>query len=252
MRLLYLFVTIMLLQSTEMFSQGEINDEKKIFFRDERSWAVFVRNDGLGLNFRKGKRINAHKKYIWEIDLHNFRHAKETKSYTYSTQSGGFVFGKMNFTLDARFGTGLQHRLFEKRDKNGVAIRAFYTAGAAVLMLKPIYYEVSDGLIVEDQKFTNNYTYIIGRSSFFKGIEETQFNPAAFVKGGISFEYSKIDRKILALELGMMFSYYLREFEILWNDKTRHLFSIFVSFRWGRIIRGDRMQNVELNDEILN
>ncbi len=254
MKQLFLLILMVLSLHVEIFSQGEIDDEKKVFFRDEKSWAFFVRNNGVGFNFRKAKHINARKKYIWTIDMHNIRRAKETKTYTYSTQSGGFVFGKMNFAWDTRFGVGYQHLLYEKFDKNGVAIRVFYNGGPAVLMLKPVYYEVSDGVTVVDKKFTMvpSYPYIIDRSSFLKGIEETKFNPGAFVRGGISFEYSKLDRRIAALELGMILSAYLNEFEILWKDKTRYVFSLFVSFRWGKIIRGGRMKNVELEDEILN
>ncbi len=254
MKQLFLLIVIMFSLHIAMFSQGEIDTQKKIFFRDEKSWAFFIRNNGVGFNFRKGKRINAKKKYIWEIDMHNIKHAKETKSYTYSTQSGGFVFGKTNFAWDTRFGVGFQHLLYEKFDKNSVAIRIFYNAGPALLMLKPIYYEVSDGVTVVDEKFNmvSSYPYIIDRSSFFKGVEETKFNPGAFVKLGGSFEYSKMDRRILALELGVIASAYLTEFEILWDDKTHYVFSLFVSFRWGKIIRGGRMKNVELDDEILN
>ncbi len=253
MKKLSLLVLIIVFQSVEIFAQGEIDNQKKVFFRDEKSWAIFICNNGFGLNYRKGKRINGRKKSIWELDIHNLKQAKEKQRYT-TTQSAGFVFGKMNFALNTRFSVGFQHRLFEKMDKNSVAIRIFYTAGPVLMLLKPIYYEVSDGLVVVDRRFsmTPSYPYIIGRSSFFKGIEETVFNPGGFVKGGVSFEYSKFDRKIAALELGMMFSSYLNEFEILWDNKTRFSFSIFVSLRWGQIIRGGRMKNVEFDDEILN
>ncbi len=237
-----------------LFSQGELNEEKKVFFRDEKSWAFFLRNNGLGFNFRKGKRINAKRKSLWEIDIHTVKQAKEKKSYMSSTQSGGLVFGKMNFALALHFGVGFQHRLFEKVYKNGVAVRLFYTAGPVALLLKPVYYEVSDGIVVVDRRFSMApaYPYILDKSSFFKGINETKFNPGAFVKGGVSFEYSKYDRRIAALELGMMCSGYLNEFEILWDYKTRYVFSLFVSIRWGKIIRGDRMKNVGFDDEILN
>lgn len=254
MKQIYFILFIILLPNINLIAQGEIDDQKKIFFRDENSWAFIIRDNGFGLNFRKGKRINAFRKYIWEIDMHYVKHTKEKKIYTYNTQSNGFVYGKMNFAWATHFGVGFQHKLFDKRDKNGVEIRAFYNAGPTVLLLKPIYYEISNGVNVEEEKFyispTQGFPYVIGRSSFFKGIDETKVNPGGYIKGGLSFEYSKLDRNILALEFGAMVSAYLNEFEIIWADKTHFVYSLFISFRWGRIVRGGRMKGVELKEDL--
>jgi hypothetical protein len=250
LKAIILLLILSLSVSIHVFSQGEIDDEKKVFFRNERSWAFFLKNNGIGGNFRKGVRINAFRKRIWEIDMHYVKHAKEIK-ISNATQLNQYVFGKVNFAWDTRAGIGFQHQLFRKFDKNGVAIRAFYTGGASLLLLKPIYYEVGiNNNDVEDQKFhIDSAQYILGRSSFFKGIEETKANPGVFLKAGISFEYSKHDTRLQALELGAMASAYLNEFEIMWDNETRYLFSLFISFRWGKIIRGGRMEGVELEGE---
>ncbi len=237
--------------SARVFSQGEIDDEKKIFFRDERSWAFFIKNNGIGGNFRKGVRINAFRKRIWEIDMHYVKHAKEIKISNTISNLNQYVFGKVNFAWDTRAGIGFQHQLFRKFDKTGVEIRYFYDAGATLLLLKPIYYEVFLGNnLTDDQKFNlDSSQYILGRSSFFKGISETTADPGVFAKAGLSFEYSKHDTRLQALELGAMASVYLNEFQIMWDHKTRYLFSIFISFRWGKIIRGGRMEGVEMEGD---
>ena len=238
--------------NSQVFSQGEVDDEKKVFFRNEKSWAFFIKNNGIGGNFRKGTRVNAFRKRIWEIDMHYIKHAKEVKISNTATQLNQFVYGKVNFAWDTRVGIGFQHQLFRKFDKNGVAIRFFYTGGASLLLLKPIYYEVWNNSFDEttDQKFSidtvTGAPNIYGRSSFFKGIDETKANPGAFVKAGLSFEYSKQDIRLQALELGAMAGVYLDEFQIMWDHKTRYLFSLFISFRWGKIIRGGRMEGIEL------
>lgn len=236
--------------SLSLLSQGEIDDEKKIFFRNEKSWAFFIRNNGFGGNFRKGTRVNAFRKRIWEVDMHYVKHAKEIKISNTVTNLNQFVYGKVNFAWDTRAGIGFQHQLFRKFDKNGVAIRYFYNGGPTVLLLKPIYYEVGVNDEIVDQKFhIDSAQFILGRSSFFKGISETIANPGAFVKAGLSFEYSKHDTKLQAIELGAMASVYLNEFQIMWDHKTRFLYSIFISFRWGKIIRGGRMEGVELEGD---
>jgi hypothetical protein len=246
-----LLLILSLSVSTRVFSQGEIDDEKKIFFRNEKSWAFFIKNNGIGGNFRKGVRVNAFRKRIWEIDMHYVKHAKEIKISNTVTNLNQYVFGKVNFAWDTRAGIGFQHQLFRKFDKTGVEIRYFYTGGATLLLLKPIYYEVFLGNnTTEDQQFNLDSTqYILGRSSFFKGISETTANPGVFAKAGLSFEYSKYDTRLQALELGAMASVYLNEFQIMWDHKTRYLFSIFISFRWGKIIRGGRMEGVELEGD---
>jgi hypothetical protein len=239
-----------LLISVPVFSQGEIDDEKKIFYRDEKSWAFFINNNGFGGNFRKGTRINAFRKFIWEVDMHYVKHAKEIKISNSATQLNQFVYGKMHFAWDIRGGAGFQREMFRKIDKNGVAIRYFYNVGPTLMLLKPIYYEVVVGDEIEDQKFDYGASqYIVGRSSFFKGFDEIGVDPGAYVRGGLSFEYSKRDNRLQALEIGAMAGVYLNEFEIMYDNKTRYLFTLFISFRWGKIIRGGRMKGVELEGD---
>jgi len=245
--LLFIFL---LSTSLPVFSQGEIDNEKNIFFRNEKSWAIFIKNNGFGGNFRKGTRINSFRKYIWEVDMHYVKHAKEIKISNTTTQLNQFVFGKVNFAWDTRGGVGFQREIFRKIDRNGVAIRYFYNAGPTLLLLKPIYYEVVNGDNIVDEKFDfNSSQYIVGRSSFFKGFDEISVDPGVYIKAGLSFEYSKRDNRLQALELGAMAAVYLNEFQIMWDHETRYLFSIFISFRWGKIIRGGRMEGVQLEGE---
>lgn len=50
-------------------------------------------------------------------------------------------------------------------------------------------------------------------------------------------------------EVGAVASVYLNEFQIIWDHKTRYLFSLFISFRWGKIYSGGRMEGVEIGGE---
>lgn len=232
-----------------MFSQGEIDDEKKIFFRNEKSWALFINNNGFGGNFRKGTRINSFRKFIWEVDMNYVRHNKEIKISNTATQLNNYVYGKVNFAWDTRGGVGFQRELYRKIDKTGIAVRYFYDAGPDIILLKPIYYEVAlaDGT-TEDQRFDKTgQQYITGRSSFFKGFNEISVDPGVYLKAGLSFEYSKHDNRLQALEVGAIASMFLNEFEIMSDHQSRYLFSLFISFRWGKIISGGRMEGVDIN-----
>jgi len=232
------------------FSQGEIDNEQKIFFRNEKSWAISLNTNGFGGDFRKGTRINAFRKFIWEIDMNYVKNPKETKISNSYAQLNQYVYGKTHFAWETRGSVGFQREIFRKIDKTGVAIRYFYNAGPSIILLKPIYYQVAVGDGVEDQQFELYASqYIYGRSSFFKGINEMKVDPGVYLKTGLSFEYSKQDVRLQALEVGAVASAFLNEVEIMASHNSRFLFSFFVSFRWGRIISGGYMEGVDNEQE---
>jgi len=78
---------------------------------------------------------------------------------------------------------------------------------------------------------------IYGRASFFKGFDEIKFVPGAYVKLGLNFEYSKIDRVIHALEVGVTFDTFIKKIPIMASeDNKQFFFALFVSYRFGRIV----------------
>jgi hypothetical protein len=232
-----------------VFSQGEIDNEQKIFFRNEKSWALFLNSNGFGANFRRGTRINAFRKFIWEVDMNYVKHPKEIKMSSSYGQLTQYAYGKTHFAWETRGAAGFQREIYRKIDKTGVAIRYFYDVGPSLILLKPIYYQVAVDNIVEDQKFDMNASqYIVGRSSFFKGFNEMKIDPGIYLKAGFSFEHSKQDVRLNALEIGGVASAFLNEVEIMASHNTRFLFSIFVSFRWGRIISGGYMEGVDTKE----
>jgi hypothetical protein len=245
----FIVIFVLFVVQAHLFAQGEIDDEQKVFFRNEKSWALFVNSNGFGANYRKGTRINAFRKYLWEIDMNYVKHPKEYKISNTYAQINQFVYAKTHFAWETRGSFGFQREIYRKMDKNGVAIRYFYNAGPSLIVLKPIYYQVVIGDQIEDQLFDLNANqYIYGRSSFFKGLDEMKVNPGGYLKAGISFEYSKQDVKLQALEIGGVASAFLNEVDIMASHNSRFLFSLFISFRWGKIISGGYMENIQPTD----
>ena len=244
---LYLFI---LFFSSQSFAQGEIDDEKKIFFRNEKTWGIFVFSNGWGGNYRYGRRLNSFRKFIWEADINYIRHPKEIKITVDPYGATRFVYGKVNLPLELRGSAGFQRELFRKIDKGGVSVRFVYSAGPTIVLLKPIYYEVaySDGFHVEKFDIAKSQN-IYGRASFFKGFSEIKIDPGIFLKAAFSFEFSKKDNKVKALEVGATASAFLNEVEIMAEQNSRYLFNIFISYRFGQIIRGGHMENVEMPEE---
>lgn len=240
-----IFVTCFIFQLFILFaySQGEIDTQKKVFYRNEKSVGLLLNSNGWGMNYRFGKRINAFKKYLYEVDFVGFKHPKEIKlSNAYNPTGKNYVFGKKNCCLDLRLGYGLQNEIFSKADKGGIAVRYFYTGGLSVAMLKPIYYQVfyANSYSVSDEKFSSSITSpsdILGRSSFFKGAGETQFIPGIFMKFGFNFEYSQEDRILHALEAGCIAESFVKELPIMATAKNNQFyFMLFVSYRFGKIV----------------
>src|SRR5512133_81495 len=111
------------------YAQGELNEEQKVFFRNERSFAIMLNSDGIGVSYRGARRIDYLNKRIWEVEAATLKHPKEYKLSNPYYQGGNFIFGKLNSTFYIRGGIGHQHELYKKADLGGIAIRYFYSAG---------------------------------------------------------------------------------------------------------------------------
>lgn len=229
-------------------AQGELDEQQRVFFRNERSFGILLNSDGIGVGYRGAKRIDYLNKRLLEIEIGTLKHPKEYKlSNPYTPQStGSFVFGKLNTVFYLRGGIGHQHELFKKEDLGGIAIRYFYSAGPVFAVYKPIYYRVLHPLSMTeydlvDEKFDVSVALlpqdIYSKSSFTKGLDETKVLPGIYAKGGFNFEYSKEDKIIHAIELGAQINAFPKKIPIMAsNDNKTIFFSLFVSYRFGMIV----------------
>lgn len=246
MKKLLIIAVMFLYGAITAFAQGDLNEQQKVFFRNERSFAFLLNSDGLGLSFREAKRINFLNKRILEIDLGTLKHPKEYKiSNIYTTGTGSYVFGKLNSVIYLRGGLGNQHEIYKKADLGGVAIRYFYSAGLVIALYKPIYYKVLYPVSlneseVREEKFDvsiHQPTDIYSKASFLKGIGETKALPGIYGKAGFNFEYSKEDKVIHAIEIGAQINAFPKTIPIMASPDNKSIFfSLFVSYRFGVIV----------------
>lgn len=226
--------------------QGEIDEQQKIFFRNERSFAFLLNSDGFGGSFRDAKRIDYRKKRFYEIEIGNIKHPREYRMSNPLYQTPGtFKYGKINSALYLRGSIGRQHELFRKGDAGGVSVRYFYSGGPTIAFYKPIYYKIlypvsAYEFDIREEKLDVNIhpPYdIYGKSAFTKGLGEIKVDPGLFVKGGFTFEYSKNDKVLHAIETGFNFSAFLKEIPIMATaDNKAVYFSLFISYRFGVVI----------------
>ena len=242
------------------FAQGEILEQPRIFYRNERSVGAMMNSNGFGAGFRYASRINARNKTIYELGFSSIKHPKEVKinnNYSYSSKS--FVFGKMNSFISLESGWGKQREIFRKVDRGGISIRRYFSFGPALGILKPIYYEVvqipsggTEQPYISKERFSTatHYSNIYGKASFFKGISEISVVPGATGRVGVSFEYSTSDITIHAIETGVSLDIFPKRIEIMATDIEKNnffFFTLFVSYRFGRVVDASGI----IDDQIL-
>jgi len=235
-----------------VYSQGEISDDEKLAYRNEKSIGVALNTNGYGFDFRKGTYINIHKTRIFYYNFNIIKHEKEYKqTNVYPSSTNNFVYGKLNSCADLRFGYGIQKQIFQKSDEGSVEVRIYGYAGPAIGFLKPIYYDIK---VDDTTKITEKYLpshqpgLIIGKAPFSKGLSEIKINPGAFINIGIGFEHGKNEYLLNSLDLGISASVYLFEMEIMASDpntnyypNSHFIFSLFVCYRIGKFSLGKHL-----------
>jgi hypothetical protein len=228
-----------------LFAQGEIDDQEKIFYRNERTFAFLLNSNGFGANFRYAKRIDAFRKTLYEVEFDYLKHPKEQKATIESTNRN-IVYGKLNSVYIFKGALGFQKEMFRKQDLGGISIRYFYNAGPTFAFLKPIYYEYYDIARLEYyyEKFQPHGNFA-GKAPWSMGFSELSVSPGIYGKFGFSFEYSRVDAVFHALEVSASFDAYAREIIIMDTPTEKILFvlpddhfvlTLTVSYRFGKVI----------------
>lgn len=248
MRRFSLLVLLMALAAKCVLAQGDIDNEKKILYRNEWSIGTVIKTTGLEFDFRSGKFVNAFKKNLWDCGFSFVKHPQQYraahpvfKGYGY----GGYCFGKQNFCGNLFFGIGRQRVLSSKFDLNSVEIRYFYFGGVDLALLKPIYYDFyynANDVRTEKYDPDNAYHYAatcMGSAGFTKGFGEMKAVPGVSCKMGFSVEFGKHDNRLVALEAGAKFSAYAKKLELMAQERNpQFLTSLFVGIRFGKVKHG--------------
>jgi hypothetical protein len=245
MKKLLILAVIILSGTCSLYSQGDLNVQPRVFFRNERSFAIVLNTDGYGVSYRGAKRIDYLNKRLFEIEGGSLKHPKEYKQQTLYNQGGSFKYGKINSPFYFRLALGHQREIYKKADLGGIAIRYFYSAGPVLGLYKPIYYRIlyplpGNEYLIKEEKFkpaTTQPQDIYSKAPFTKGLGEIKLTPGLFAKGGFNFEYSKEDKIIHAIEVGAQINAFPNNIPIMASSDNKNIFfSLFVSYRFGIII----------------
>lgn len=242
----FIFLLISLCQS--VIGQGEIDNQEKLLFQNERSVSISLNTNGFGAGYRFGKRKTYLNKTLYDIELAYIRHPKETKmapDVIGFTTSRRYVYGKLNLFLNLRPSIGFQREIFSKEDRGSIAIKYYYGAGPSLGITKPIYYTFIIGdntgtnyYSVDQKFFTAQHPYgIAGRASFWKGFDEIALYPGLHANLGISFEYSPLNQVINAIDVSATFDAFYKKIPIMATDlNSQFFFTLSVAYRFGWVV----------------
>lgn len=238
-------VILGLLFFSQAFPQGEIDNQRRILYKNERTFGVFLSSNGIGGDFSYAKRINARNQILYQVELFSLTHPKEIKMSNSFYSNKSFVFGKVNSFFELKGQWGRSSEIYRKNDAGSISIRYFYSAGPVIGLLKPVYYEIyySTGIPLEYytkvEKFNTSIhqSNIFGKASFFEGIDEISIIPGASAKFGFTFEYSRKNININAIEIGAGIDIFPREIPIMANESNQFFFlNLFAGYRFGKAI----------------
>ena len=179
-------------------------------------------HDGYGIILEKGIAKTAYKSTIFQFEFAEKQHPKENKqSSTDFTNSGfaifgrPFVFGKQNIFYQAKLGIGKQIMIGGKSNKNGVAVYGILVGGFSAGLARPYYLEFNVPSGAQKLKFTEDKRAIflsadkiIGGTGLQLGWNEMKFNPGAYGKASLRFDWARFNQVVSAMEFGFGFDYY--------------------------------------------
>lgn len=246
-----LAIAVLIIIEIPLLAQGELDEQHKIFFRNEKTFAFDLNSNGWGFNYRYGKRIQARDKHLFEGDFNIVKHHKEDKILSQRGVSlKRFVFGKLHSVFDLKFGYGYQYELFQKADKSSVSVRAFALGGGTLAVMKPIYWDVerADGSGRDTIQFHNEIQYhlIYGTLPYYYGLKEIKLVPGGFLKAGLMVEFSKLDNNFRAVEAGINLQLYPVKLEIMATETNKRFFpTVYLSYRFGKVVSGYHLKEID-------
>lgn len=224
---------------------NEYVEEKPVLMKNEATGAFLFHSSGLGFQFRRGINLTGFKKWIFEGEFVSMKHPKEVRTINpYFDNAKSYVYGKLNVFDIIRCGTGIQHTLYSKAERNGVEIRMLYSGGLSLGFTKPVYLNILKPtgkfgeFDLEVEKYDpdkHNVDDIYGRAPYTTGMDQIKLHPGAYAKLGFNFEYAPIFEDVKALEIGAILDLYPKEIPIMALTENKQFFlSFYISIMYGR------------------
>lgn len=204
-------------------------DAEKTLYSKEISGGFVAHGEGWGGNFHFARYATARMRRLYSFEIVSMRHPKEVKSFNpYYEDSRGYFYGKSNSVLMIRPTFGQRYQITDKIRRSGVEVNLVWGIGPSFALLKPVYLQIGyndqgelggfpyASIVPErydpDRHFAEN---IFGRSSWFKGLNESTFEVGGFGRAGLNFEHSGTNGGLKAIEVGINVDAFTRPLPIM-------------------------------------
>lgn len=241
---------MVLLLSASIHTDAQTNpneyvEEKPVLMKNEATGGLIFHTGSWGIQFRRSFNQTGYKKLMFEADFVGMKHPKEIKSVNQAFDNArSYVYGKKNAFDILRLGAGRQHTVYSKAERNGVEVRALYSGGLSLGILKPVYLNIlkPTGTFGEfdvvTEKYDPNQHYIdniYGRAPFTEGLDQLFFKPGAYAKVGFNFEYAPIFEDVKSLEIGAIIDLYPEKIPIMAFAENKQFFlTFYLTIMYGR------------------
>ena len=223
-------------------------EEGNLAYIKQNGFGIMLRTNGYGIFFEIGHRKSQRFTNTYSIELTEIKHPKEEKSGG-GFFSNPFVYGKINNFYQAKLGYGQQYIFGQKGNKNGVAVIGIAQVGFSAGLLKPYYINTNTNGIDETIKYTprDSLTFLTynnqnSSAGFGKGWSEVEFEPGAYLKAALRFDFGRFNESVQAVEIGISVDAYANKIAILApvtedvsaGGPSRFFFQGHIAFVFGR------------------
>ncbi|MCX7696957.1 MAG: hypothetical protein N2Z72_04590 [Bacteroidales bacterium] len=231
--LLIIFLICYFLVSSQ--EKGITGDEIGYVYRDEWDAGVFIHSNGFGASFYLARWTSYRTRNSFELQYTHFKHPEETKRKNiYQTDNAkSFIYGKLFYVNSLQIGIDRCITFNEKPYWGGIDVRWFWSGGGQIFWLVPVYVEIlhksttsSFSYITVERYDPEKHTLedIYSRDSFWTGFSKSKIYPGAYVKMGLSFDFSHTTNRARLLETGMMLNFSPIPIKIMAHSPSQNIF----------------------------
>jgi hypothetical protein len=204
---------------------------------------VKLTSDGYGGFIEKGIAQSVKRSILFQLDISERKHPKETKQINQNNGAGPYVYGKINFFYPVKLGVQEQFLLGNKGNKNGVSVTCNVGGGISLGFLRPylLGYDSAGAQIFrgltpnrnDSLRFINDDP--ISGPSLGTGFNKLKMTPGAYAKAALRFDYGKYNEVVSGLEVGVTAEFYSKKIpQMIFSKENNFFFSAYVAILFGK------------------
>ena len=226
--------------------------------KSEWSAGFRLQSDGWALFADIGTEVKLNPKYpnsqystnLFQIEIAekiDIRQKLTINGLSSSSNTLGYVFGKVNKFYQARLSYGQRLKIAGKPDPKSASVHLLLAGGLSIGIVKPykIVALVNDPTLRYIEKTIQyepaykevflNPDLIFGGAGFAEGLNQLKYIPGLHLKTGLHFDFSKEKTTLLAAEVGASVDFYSDPIQIMLDDQNKKTFAnMYISFQFGK------------------